>query len=100
VGRVNDRFIGSFILAIIRYIRFDRNWKPEPKAMFDQRSQTVRTSTGRVVIQNIELSPSSKEERREAAVEALEGMLYEVQANYAQVMHEYSNLKDKLLRPI
>jgi hypothetical protein len=104
---VNDPVIGSFILAIIRYIGFDRNWEPEPEAMevsssdiIRDVSQHVRESTGRVVIQSIGQSPPGEEERREAAVEALEDMLYEVQANYAEVMREYSNLKDKLLRPI
>lgn len=114
---VNDPEIGEFILAIIRYIRFDSRWRPPIKLQdglgiltisdgsnitdaFRIPFANITRMTLRETLFNILEESGLKEHRRQSALKSLDSMVDKMQFNYAVVIHEYIALKDKMLRAI
>jgi hypothetical protein len=100
-SHVDDPVFGAFVIAIIRYVRFDSRWKPtgsRSKAASSALTQAVARVTRRKIEKRVSLVVEYQEQR-EKAIEALDEVVGTLQENYAKVVQEFIRLKSKLLRP-
>lgn len=99
-GFVDHPVFGSFIQAIIRYIRFDKTWKPRPtkrRYAASALTQTIARATRHKIETKVKAA-SKDQSRRKEAVEVLDKTIGTIQESYSLVVQEYSLLKSKLLK--
>lgn len=96
---IDDPVLGDFILAIIRYIRFDKSWKPRRRNVVaaSALTQAVRNTASKRIKGAIIRSPNEGL-RKKKVLNTLDSIVTILQENYVEVVREYAKLKKKLLK--
>ena len=96
---VEDPVFGNFILAIIRYIRFDKRWKPNKNKInaASVLTQTIARATRHKIEKKV--MAIQDQSQRQEALKILDQTVGKLQENYAEVVQEFTQLKGKLLKP-
>jgi hypothetical protein len=101
--------LGPFIIAIVRYMKFNPEWEPGEGNRVGIGAQTIRAGVIGTIIQEIAQQPSGSvkeetkpltlKEEKQSALAQLDQKLSQLQQNHQTVVAEHMKLKVTLLAP-